>query len=118
VLASFNRRGQRGAELVEAFSGLRAHRDDRGARDELACLLEHELERVRVGRVRLGHGDDAFLDPEQSEDREVLVRLRPGALGRVDHEQEEVDPGRARDHVADEALVSRDVDHRQPLTVG
>ena len=48
----------------------------------------------------------------------MLVRLRPGALGRVDHEQEEVDPGRAGDHVADEALVAGNVDHGQPPPVG
>ena len=56
--------------------------------------------------------------PEQAQDRQVLVRLRPRALGRVDHEQEEVDPARARDHVADEALVAGDVDHGQPPATG
>ena len=48
----------------------------------------------------------------------MLVRLRPGALGRVDHEQEEVDPARPRDHVANEPLVARHVDQRQPRPVG
>ena len=37
----------------------------------------------------------------------MLVRLRPRALARVDHEQEQVDPARAGDHRADEALVAR-----------
>ena len=86
--------------------------------DELARLVDDELERVRIGRVGLRHGDDAVLDPEQAQDRQVLVRLRPCALGRVDHEQEEVDPARAGDHVADEALVAGDVDHRQPPPAG
>ena len=40
----------------------------------------------------------------------MLVRLRPRALVRVDHEQEEVDAGRAGDHRANEALVPGDVD--------
>ena len=40
----------------------------------------------------------------------MLVRLRPRALVRVDHEQEEVDAGRAGDHRAHEALVPRHVD--------
>ena len=40
----------------------------------------------------------------------MLVRLRPRALGGVDHEQEQVDPGRAGDHVADEPLVPGHVD--------
>ena len=45
------------------------------------------------------------------------MRLRPRALAGVDHEQEEVDPGRAGDHVADEALVAGDVDQREPPPV-
>ena len=44
------------------------------------------------------------------------MRLRPGALARVDHEQEEVDPGRAGDHRPHEPLVAGDVDQREPLT--
>ena len=98
-------RGECGAQLVEPGAGLRAHRDDLRAGDELSRLLERELERLRVDRVRLRHRDDAAVDAEQAQDREVLVRLRPRALARVDHEQEEVDAGRARDHVAHEALV-------------
>ena len=47
----------------------------------------------------------------------MLVRLRPSAFARVDHEQEEVDPGRARDHGAHEPLVARDVDEREPRAV-
>ena len=37
---------------------------------------------------------------------------------RVDHEQEEVDPGRAGDHRADEALVAGHVDERELRPVG
>ncbi len=59
-----------------------------------------------------------MLDPEQREDREVLVRLRPRALGGVDDEKEEVDPRCAGDHVADEALVSGHVDQREAAAVG
>ena len=113
VLTPRRGRRERGTELVEALPGLGADRDDHRTRDELPRLLQHELERVRIGRVRLRHRHDAVLDPEQPEDRQVLVRLRPGALGCVDHEQEEVDARRAGDHVADEALVARDVDHGQ-----
>ena len=58
-----------------------------------------------------------MLDPEQPEDREVLVRLRPRALAGVDDEQEEVDPGRAGDHRAHEALVPGNVDDREPPPV-
>ena len=58
-----------------------------------------------------------MLDAEQPQDREVLVRLRPGALARVDDEQEDVDPGGAGDHRADEALVPGHVDERQHAAV-
>ena len=109
---------ERRAQLVEPGAGLRAHGDDRRARHELARLLERELERLRVDRVRLRHRDDAALDPEQPQDRQVLVRLRPRALGGVDDEQEEVDPGRARDHRPHEPLVPRHVDEREPASVG
>ena len=110
--------GERGAELVEPGAGLGADRDDLRLRDELARLLERELERLRVDGVGLRHRDDAALDPEQAENREVLVRLRARTLGGVDDEQEEVDPGRPGDHVADEALVAGHVDQREPPAVG
>ena len=109
---------ERFAELVQPVAGLGAHGDDRRARHQLARLLHRQLERLGVDRVRLRHRHDAVLDPEQPHDREVLVRLRPRPLARVDHEQEEVDAGRARDHVADEALVARHVDQREPAPVG
>ena len=58
-----------------------------------------------------------MLDSEQAQDREVLVRLRARSLGRVDDEQEEVDPRRPGDHVADEALVTGNVHDREPAAV-
>ena len=58
-----------------------------------------------------------MLDPEQPDDREVLVRLRPGAFAGVDDEEEEVDAARPGDHVADEALVPGHVDQGEPATV-
>src|SRR6266540_4916901 len=105
------------AQLVQPGAGLGAHGHDLGARHELTRLLERELERLFVDGVRLRHGDDAVLDPEQADDREMLMRLRPGALAGVDHEQEEVDPGCAGNHVVDEALVAGDVDDREPAPV-
>ena len=47
----------------------------------------------------------------------MLVRLGPRALARVDHEQEEVDPRRARDHRAHEALVAGHVHEREATAV-
>jgi hypothetical protein len=68
---------QRLPQLVETGAGLRADRDDLGTRNELASLGVHG--------VRLGHSDDAALDPEQPQDREVLMSLRPRPLAGVDH---------------------------------
>ena len=104
---------ERRPQLVEPHPRLGADGDDLRLRDELARLLDRDLERLLVDQVGLRDRDDARLDAEQPQDREVLERLRPRALGRVDHEQEEVDPGRAGDHRADEALVPRHVDQRQ-----
>ena len=110
--------GERRPELVETRAGLGADRNRLGLRDELARLLERELERLRVDGVGLRHRDDAALDPEQVENREVLVRLRARTLGGVDDEQEEVDPGRPGDHVADEALVAGNIDQREAPSIG
>ena len=54
---------------------------------------------------------------EQTQDLQVLVGLRLRPLPRVDDEQEEVDPRRARDHRANESLVPRDVDDREARPV-
>ena len=108
---------QRGAQLVEAGAGAGARCDDGSAGDELLRLGARELERLLVDGVGLRQRDHAVLDPEQAQDRQVLVRLRPRSLPGVDHEQEEVDAARARDHRADEALVPGHVDDREARAV-
>ena len=81
-------------------------------------LGDRDLERLLVDQVCLGDCDDACLDAEQPQDRDVLERLRACAFGCVDHEQEEVDPGRTGDHRADEPLVARHVDQREAAPIG
>ena len=54
--------------------------DDRDAGHELLRLRACELERLLVDQIRLRQRDDAVLDPEQPQDREVLVRLWSRAL--------------------------------------
>ena len=110
--------GERSLELVEPGAGLRAHGHHLGAGDELPRLLDGEVEHLGLDRVRLRDRDNAVLDSEQREDREMLVRLRPRTFGGVDHEQEEIDPGGAGDHVPDEALVPGNVDQREAAAVG
>ena len=106
-----------GSKQVEPRPGLRADGHDLGAGHELTRLFHRDLERLRVDQIGLRHRDDAALDAEQAQDGEMLERLRSGALRRVDDEQEEVDPGRAGDHRAHEALVAGHVDERQAAPV-
>ena len=103
---------QRVDELGDPLSRPGARGDDWCAGNEIAALLDRQLPHVRIDGVDLRDRDDAVLDPEQAHDRQVLVGLRPCAFGCVDDEQEEVDAGGAGHHVPDEALVARDVDHR------
>jgi hypothetical protein len=109
---------ERRPQLVQPLTCLRADRDRFGLRYELVRLGERQLEGLLVDRIRLRHGDHAAPDPEQAEDRQVLVGLRPCALGGVDHEQEKVDSGRPGDHVADEPLVSGNVHEGDGPAVG
>ncbi len=118
LLDGFRGALERCAKLVEPLARPRTDAHDLGVGDELACLLFGELGRLRVDRVDLRERDDAALDAEQAQDREVLVRLRSRALPRVDDEEEEVDPGGAGDHRAHEALVPGNVDDRQAAPVG
>ena len=67
---------QRCAQLVEAGARLRADGDDLRARRKLARFGERQLERLAVDAVGLRHRNDTALDAEQTQDREVLVRLR------------------------------------------
>ena len=106
------------AEVVQALARPGADADDCRLGSELARLLLGKIGGRGVDRIDLRQRYHTAVDPEQPEDREVLVRLRACALAGVDHEQEEIDARRPRDHRADEALVARDVDHRQPSTVG
>ena len=109
---------ERAAELIETRACLGADGDGLGARDQLTCLLESELQRLRVDGVRLRHRDDAVLDRQQPQDRKVFERLRPGALAGVDDQQKQVDPARAGHHRAHEPLVPGHVDHGQAPAVG
>ncbi len=106
------------AQLVEAGAGARARRHHGSAGNELLRLGACKLERLLIDGISLRERDDAVLDPEQPQDREVLMRLRPRSLAGIDHEQEEIDAARARNHRADEALVPGDVDDREARAVG
>jgi hypothetical protein len=101
---------ERGQQRVDPRALDRRHGHDRRARHELGGLRARAL---GVGGVRLRHGDDAVLDAELPQHRHVLARLRHHAVVGRDAEQEQVDPGRTRDHCPHEALVPRHVDDRK-----
>ena len=110
---------QRGQQFDGAASVSGADRDDLAARvpralEELPHVRLGELEQLLVDDVRLGQRHDAVTHPQQLDDREVLHGLRHHAVVRGDHQEEQVDAGRAGDHRAHEALVAGDVDDAQP----
>ena len=106
----------RGAQRIEPESGDRRHGDDRRERQRRAFkrrthLFIGECEQLGIDEIGLGERDDAVTHTEKAQDREVLARLRHHALVGSDHEQCEVDAGRAGEHGADESLVAGHVDH-------
>ena len=113
----------RDAERVEARARHARDRDARRVlRDRAAQLVAHELFRerefVRIERVGLGEHDDRARDVEVAQDREVLERLRLRALVRGHHQQQQFHAGGARQHVVQEAFVTRDVDDASFHAVG
>ncbi len=110
-----DRAGQRAAQVVEPGAGARGHRHHRRvgqerAGDGGADLAGDHLDPLGVDEIALRQHDQAAPHAEQVADVEVLARLRHHALVGGDHEHDEVEPGRARDHRLDEPLVSGDVD--------
>ncbi len=72
----------------------------------------------RLDQVGLGEHDQAAADAEQAADVEVLARLGHDPLVGGDDQQDQVDPGRAGDHVVDELLVAGDVDDADRVRPG
>ena len=77
---------------------------------QLRDLFAHDRERFGRREVRLRDDYQTVSDSERAQDFHVLPRLRHDALVRRDQEHRQVDPARARDHLAHEALVAGDVD--------
>jgi hypothetical protein len=107
-------------ELVHPLTGDRAQRQDRRIGEERALhdgahVLDRELDERRLDHVDLRERNESARQSEQRHDRQVLARLRHDAVVGCDDEHDDVD---ARDHVLDEALVSRDVDDPDRATVG
>jgi hypothetical protein len=105
-----SRTSKRCAKLREPFAARCAHADDLRFGQELAGLRLRGRNPPSLDRIDLGHGNHARVDAEQAENLRVLPCLLPDPLAGVHDEQEQVDPGRAGDHVPDESLVTRNVD--------
>ena len=98
-------RVERRRQRIDAFAGLRGHREDRrareaGAGDAFADLFRRQVERLVVDEVAFRERDHAPAHAEDVEDLQVLLGLRlPPLVGR-DHEQHEPDRTDAGEHVA------------------
>jgi hypothetical protein len=111
---------QRGHQVGHPLSRARADRDrgdvaHRRARQPLAGVGQH---RGGVGQIRLGHGEQGVPHAERVEDGDVLGGLRRPAVVRRDHDQRRGHRSDTGQHVADEPLVPRDVDDREPAPRG
>ena len=81
---------------------------------DFGCDLEQP---VIVHEVGLGQHDNAARQAEQIQDGEMLAGLRHDAVVGGDHQQHEIDAGRARQHVVHQLLVARHVDEADDLPI-
>ncbi len=114
---------ERLAQLVETRARARGGLDDRRtgegrALEQLLDVGARQVGALGIDQIALAERDHRAAHGEQLEDRDVLARLRHDAVVAGDHEQGEVDPGRAGDHRAHEALVAGHVDDREHAAGG
>ena len=64
---------------------------------------------ARLDEVDLARNDDDAPHVEKLQDREMLERLRHDSFAGVHDQQQKFHPGRARQHIVQEALVPRHV---------
>ena len=76
----------------------------------LADLLLDDVDPVLLGQIALGQNHDASSDVQQLQDLQVLMGLRHNPFHDIDHQQNQVDAADAGQHVADEALVTGNID--------
>jgi hypothetical protein len=116
----------RALQVLDPGPGPGRHRDDLGVFQRrtprhLPDVRCRDFDELRRDAVRLRHRDDAAPDAEHPHDLEVLAGLGHDRLVRRHDEQDRVDAARTGEHVANEALVARNVDegdaHSVPLRV-
>ena len=112
--ASQNLRDLR-AELVQSLAGHERERDHRRVLQgcprgqRLDFLLDFGDSRCRR-QIDLRDHEDRAVDAKQMEDVEMLLGLRHHAIVGRDGEEHEIEAVRSGQHVADEALVSGNID--------
>ena len=115
---SLGGQGQMRVEVGDALAGHDRDRQDlrrcqRAAGERGADLGGDRLAPLGRGEIGLGQGDDAAVDPEQVDDRQMLARLRHDPVVGRDHEQHVVDARGTGEHGVHEALVAGDVDEAE-----
>ena len=109
-------------EVVEPLARHRRDRNDGGLRQggalqQLSNVGNRHCRELGGYTIDLRDRDDAARQPEHADDLEVLAGLRHHGLVGRDDEEHRVDPARAREHVADEPFVARNVDERHPYAI-
>ncbi len=104
----------------KSFTGQSGHRDDRragegGWGEAIADLFAHQIEPIGIDGVYFRQNDDAAIDPQEVEDRQMLVCLWHRAFVRGDDKHGHVDAAHAGEHVLDEPLMAGNVDHADSL---
>src|ERR1051325_1495434 len=111
------------ANVCQTFTGHGGERDHRRILERRAESEDPDLffdvANAR-GRHEIGfrHDEDRLFNAEEVHDVEMLLGLRHDAVVRGDGEEYEVDAVRPGEHVADETLVSGDVDDSRLRAVG
>ena len=83
----------------------------------LAYILRHLRAPLRRHQIDLGQGDETARETEQFDDGQMLACLRHDAVVGGNDEQDEIDAGRTREHVAHEFLVPGNVDEAEDAAV-
>ncbi len=106
------------AEHIQPFACERGDGENRspgvgGVLEELLDLLLNKVEPIGIDQIGLGDGHGEAGHFQKLNDGEVLSRLGHDALVRRHDQQDQIHPGGARQHVPDESLVARYIDHTE-----
>ena len=76
------------------------------------------MQLFRLGQIGLGQSNQPASDAEQPANIEMFPSLRLDGLVRRDHQQNRFDAARTREHVFDEALMTRYIDKADAFAAG